>query len=569
MSRIPNPFAARVDDRHRRALEFVERRAAEARQRRARIDPADVPRPLTIDEIGEPPGDEYFMRDRPPEGFPGEVEPPVERTEPRDEAPAHWVSPLPERPTRAGAPEPLARPMPPAAEYPLEALGPVLSPAAAAIRRVVQSPAAICASSVLAAASLVAQRRADVELDGRRVPLSLWLVTIAASGERKSATDSPALTAIREFEREQMREYRFALAEYEVALREWQKDRRASRDADPEPRPEPPLIPMLATSEPTLEGLHKLLLNGIGSIGLFSDEGGLFFGGHAMNRDNQLKTVAGLSGLWDRGEADRVRAGDGVAKIFGKRLALHLLAQPTVAERVLADELLTGQGFLARCLLAWPESTAGRRPYVAESLADDPAMVTYHARLRALLSEPLPLAEGTRNELEPPALRLTPEAKALWIDAHDAIEVRQAPAGEYSTIRPWASKAAEQVLRVAGVFAVIESRREIGVDLIERACLLVDWHLGEALRLVGTAQVPRDIRDAEAVLTWCHDRRLRLVHSGQLVRCGPASVRTADRLRVVMAVLERHGWATPIEGGAEIDKAHRRHAWRIHPPLED
>jgi hypothetical protein len=458
--------------------------------------------------------------------------------------------------------------MPPAAEYPLEALGPVLAPAAAAIRRVVQSPAALCANSVLAAASLVAQRRADIEIDGRKVPLSLWLLTIAASGERKSATDSPALAAIREFEREQMREYRFALAEYEVALREWQKDRRASRDADPEPRPEPPLVPLLTTAEPTLEGLHKLLLAGTGALGLFSDEGGQFLGGHAMNRDNQLKTVAGLSGLWDRGEADRVRAIDGVAKLYGKRLALHLLMQPVVAERVLADEVLTGQGFVARCLMAWPESTAGRRPYVAESLADDPAMAAYHARLRALLAEPLPLAEGTRNELEPPALRMTPEAKALWIEAHDAIEVRQAPGGEYSTIRPWASKAAEQVLRVAGVFAVIEARREIGVDLIERACMLIDWHLGEALRLVGTAQVPRDIRDAEAVLSWLHERRLRLVHSGQLVRLGPSCVRTADRLRVVMAVLERHGWATPIEGGAEVEGARRRCAWRIHPPLE-
>jgi hypothetical protein len=164
---------------------------------------------------------------------------------------------------------------------------------------------------------------------------------------------------------------------------------------------------------------------------------------------------------------------------------------------------------------------------------------------------------------------MTPEAKALWIEAHDAIEVRQAPGGEYATIKPWASKAAEQVLRVAGVFSAIEARREIGVDLIERACMLIDWHLGEALRLVGTAQVPRDIRDAEAVLSWLHERRLRLVHSGQLVRLGPSCVRTAARLHVVMAVLERHGWATPIEGGAEIDGARRRCAWRIHPRVED
>jgi hypothetical protein len=100
-------YIARLEERQRRALEFVERRAAEVQQRRARIDPSDLPMPLRPDELPEPPpdlpgdrDDERVERD--------EVEPLVERTEPRDEveAPARaWVSPLPERAPRAGAPE--------------------------------------------------------------------------------------------------------------------------------------------------------------------------------------------------------------------------------------------------------------------------------------------------------------------------------------------------------------------------------------------------------------------------------------------------------------------------------
>ena len=92
--------------------------------------------------------------------------------------------------------------MPAAEDYPIEALGPVLGPAAAAISRKVQAPEAIAAQSVLAAASLVAQAHADVMLPyGQTRPLSLYLATVAGSGDRKSSADNEALWPIRKYER--------------------------------------------------------------------------------------------------------------------------------------------------------------------------------------------------------------------------------------------------------------------------------------------------------------------------------------------------------------------------------
>jgi hypothetical protein len=63
--------------------------------------------------------------------------------------------------------------------------------------------------------------------------------------------------------------------------------------------PQAPLIPILTCGEPTLEGLHKLYAGGHPALGLFSDEGGSFIGGHSMAEENRLRTVAGLSSLWD------------------------------------------------------------------------------------------------------------------------------------------------------------------------------------------------------------------------------------------------------------------------------
>src|SRR5881275_2161246 len=97
-------------------------------------------------------------------------------------------------------PRPLMRELPPADPFPTDALGNVLGAAARAIHDRVQAPLAICGQSALAAAALAGQGHADVVLPigpGQSRPLSLYLVSIAASGERKSACDSEAMWPIR------------------------------------------------------------------------------------------------------------------------------------------------------------------------------------------------------------------------------------------------------------------------------------------------------------------------------------------------------------------------------------
>ena len=101
----------------------------------------------------------------------------------------------------ADGPIPLFPTLPPAQPFPVNALGPVLSRAAVAIARKVQVPEAIAAQSVVAAAALAVQPHADVMLPyGQKRPLSLFFVTVAASGDRKSTADKEALWPIRKYE---------------------------------------------------------------------------------------------------------------------------------------------------------------------------------------------------------------------------------------------------------------------------------------------------------------------------------------------------------------------------------
>jgi hypothetical protein len=475
-------------------------------------------------------------------------------------------------------PEPLRRPLPPAEPYPMQALGDVLGAAAERIRDVLRVPDAIAGQSMFAAASLAVQAHADVLIDGRREPLSLWHLTIGESGERKTACDVLALRQHREHEKAMLRAYEndkashaIDVAAFECASRSASKAKEVGAIRDElerlGPAPVAPRKPLLLVSTPTIEAIHKQLIEGLPSIGLFHDDAGEFLGGHSMRQEHRIKTAASLSKLWDCGEFDRIRAADGGSKHYGKRLALHLMIQPVIAEMVLSDDVLTGQGFLARGLLCWPTSTIGTRGYVETDLSGDAAMLNYWKCVGESLTRKPALQPDTRNELAPRCLSLTPEAKRRWIGVYNAIETDMTIAGDYSSVRAWASKAPAQVLRIAGVMTLIERPDcgTIGIEQIDRAALLVNHHLAEAVRIIGTNSVPKAIRDAENLLAWCRENKIQFLHSALALQKGPNCIRSRANFDAAVAELERCGWLLSMQGGVELDGRVRRRVWIVRP----
>ena len=209
--------------------------------------------------------------------------------------------------------------------------------------------------------------------------------------------------------------------------------------------------------EPSYEGLVKLYAIGQPLMGLFSDEGGRMFGGYAMGKDNMLKTACGLSSLWDGKPVTRIRGGDENLILYGRRFSTHLMTQEVVLRNILKNDLLIGQGLVARCLIVFPFSNSGERSYNPVDISKDPLIQSFYDRASVLLDTPMPLAKSDlKNELTPRPLLLSSEAKDLWVEFHDEIDRALKPEGCFLSVRRTANKAAEQALRIAGVLTLFE-----------------------------------------------------------------------------------------------------------------
>jgi hypothetical protein len=169
----------------------------------------------------------------------------------------------------------------PAEEFPVAALGPMLVNAARAIHDRVQAPLAICAQSVMAAATLAVQGHAERRKATTR-PAGPSTGTRNLCARSNDAEQPAYINDKAAWDRAR-----------EVATKNGKGNRAAIKTALDRIGPEPaaPLDPMLTCPEPTFEGLCKLLAIGQPSLGIFSSEGGQFIGGHGMNDENKLKTV--------------------------------------------------------------------------------------------------------------------------------------------------------------------------------------------------------------------------------------------------------------------------------------
>jgi Protein of unknown function (DUF3987) len=483
---------------------------------------------------------------------------------------------------RPETPRPLMRELPPADPFPLDALGDVLAPAARAIHDRVQAATAIAGQAVLSAATLAVQGHADVLLPiggGQPKPVSSFFITVASTGERKTESDKQAGWPIRKREEALRIQHEVDLpgffndqSAWEEARKIAQKNAKGNRariKADLDtlgPAPVAPLLPLLTCPEPTFEGLCKYLAVGQPSIGIFASEGGQFIGGHGMRDEAKLLTAAGLSAVWDGEPIKRVRGGDGTIILPGRRVAMHLMSQPDVANILFRDPLLADQGLLSRLLVTAPASAAGSRMWREERPETDGDLKRYGARLLSILEAPLPLSPGKTNELKPRPLPLAAEARQLWILFGNHTERAMAQGGPLEPIRGLANKLPEHAARLAAVLSVLRDldSAAISADEMRAGIRLAEHYAAEALRLFGAARTNAELLLAQRLLHWLqHQWKESAISLPDIYQRSLNAIQDQATARKLVGILEEHSWLVRMPDGSVVAGQPRREAWRI------
>ena len=152
-------------------------------------------------------------------------------------------------------------------------------------------------------------------------------------------------------------------------------------------------------------------------------------------------------------------------------------------------------------------------------------MAAFNRRVEEILHQPVPI-DGN-GILTPPVLPLTVEAKAAWVEFHDAIEGMLGAGGELHEVKDVASKTADNAVRLAALFQVFEHGMggAIGADAFADASDIAAWHLSESRRFFGELALPPELADAARLDTWliahCKRERTQSVGKNHVRQHGP------------------------------------------------
>jgi putative DNA primase/helicase len=482
-------------------------------------------------------------------------------------------------------PEPLTTPLDPL-PYPVDALPPMLREAVLEVQAFVQAPAALVACSALSTLSVAAQGLVNVRRDAQLVgPVSLYVLAVAESGERKTTCDRILGAALREWERDRTRAAAPEQAAHAsaTAVLQAKRDglleaiRRKRRDGHDTAKDEAALnelvadtpqaapVPRLLYADATPEALSHALASGWPSGAVMSAEAGAVFGAHGMGYETIMRNLALLNVLWDGGEIAVDRRSKPSFRLRDRRLTFGLMVQPEALRGFLerAGTLPRGSGFIARFLIAWPASTQGTRSYrvAPESM---PAVDRFGLRIRELLDTPLTThADGG---LQPIELALSSMAHAAWVQAHDRIERALATGGDFADIRDVAAKAAENVARLAALFHVLAHGPGGMVDAgaVQAAATVIGWHLHEARRLLSDLDTPTDLVAAIRLDAWLIAEARRSgdhrIPTPRVYQFGPGCVRDAKAMKAALATLAERG-------RARIEENEKRRFVAVNPAL--
>lgn len=439
--------------------------------------------------------------------------------------------------------------------YPVNSFTPKLSATMWEQRYNTEAPLSMIGASLIGALSGAISDRVDVEgLSGNAVPTSVNTLAVAGSGSRKTSVDRMFMAVFKIFEKKAKELLKRDIAVHKAAMIKWQADhdriekRLKTEIAEEEQHSLQTALEELLLNEPCQISIPKILYNDATpeaiAQGLLRWSTGLLNSNEAgaMLNSRTMSNQGFFNGLWGGEDLTIDRASQESFVVSGPRLTISLMVQVKTFLSYLNGKgsLAEDNGFLPRFLICFPDPLEGTR-FNLTPTGSWHNLETFQTRLMEILMSGLP-----KDGIRPPRklLKLSPEAHALLRYFSNLVEADLGVGRFLSDVKGSASKAAENVARLAGLFHHYEGfEGTISAETVQRAMDIVSWHLLEYKRLFGAKpQMPLEVQDAIALERTIGNYAairpgLNYVPKSYLFTHGPSSVRNKARLDLALQVL--------------------------------
>ncbi|MGO2439346.1 Uncharacterised protein [Serratia plymuthica] len=460
--------------------------------------------------------------------------------------------------------------------FPINAFPQLLRETILDVNECTQAPIPLIASSVVSALSLSCQGLIDIKVNDTVVsPVSLFLLVIANSGERKTTVDRMVLKPLYEHDTRSINQSEDKGKDYDIEQKVWHEKQKAilnlirkktikdqCTDALSQrlrmlvaEKPEPPKTPKRIYNNVTPEALQIAMHNHSPHAGLIADEGANVLDRKVMN------DLSFINSMWDGVSFHVERKTTPSFTIENGRITLSVMVQKKPFDLYLKrqGERARGSGFFARCLPVLIDerlTTQGER-FIKEYSSERRFLDDFYQRINEIL------AEDVEHDalIQRVCLSFEPSAQYAWEDVYNQIESRIGPDEEYANMNDFASKLANNVARLAALLSYFsEGEGEIKRHYVDSAWLLCEWYMQQAVNIFGN----EDGYYEALLLSWLDREYSRTgrnhVRYNDIRRLGPNVLRKGKLLDRVIDSLEREE-AIEIDysrNGARMVCAYRR-----------
>lgn len=435
--------------------------------------------------------------------------------------------------------------------FPLVSPSSLITKAYMEAKLITQAPDSMIYMTAISSVSLALQGVIDVEIPtGKVSPVSLMGLTIAESGERKSSVENLFTKGIKSFQKENIECYQTQFREYQIQLELHEKKvarikKLVNLDDElecesmakqllelEEKKPIKPKLDLLSYEDSTIEALLSGLSENVPNAFLGSSEGGVLLNSRAMAQ------TASLNAIWSGDDVTVNRKITGSYTVESARLTVHIMTQSSALDRFIkkSKDSVRGNGFLARLLVCAPSSNIGFRQSTGIGYSRA-GIQAFNDKLYHWLSESQDISDYTNRKI----VRFSNEAKKIWQDVYNDIEVKMRPNGIFQQVADHASKLPENIARLAALIHCFNGdlNDEISAETLLESINLMSYFSGQFVKVFSAP--PKCAVDAQNLIQWfltLSNSGIRYIKRNDIFQFGPYGTRNKKNLEQALEYLK-------------------------------